>query len=342
MIDRAKIEIIFFGLLSGVVVAFMFFVFRPFFTALFLAATFSIVLFPLYKKILSFLKDREVISSLLTILVGLVFVIIPVMFLGQEAFEQAHGLYIKLATNNVSELDYLTRVIEEPIRNFIPDFSLTIDQYMEYLLGWATESFKDVLFGTLAIIADVFLIILAMFFFLKDGERILGRLVTLSPLHDSYDRELLAKTTATIGTVVKGTLLIALVQGFLAGLGLFIFGIPNAVLWGAIAAMCAFVPGLGTALVLVPSIIYLFIIGNIPFAIGLSAWGMILVGMIDNVLGPYLYKKGTRIHPLIVLLSVIGGISFFGPEGILLGPVIASLFISLMHIYEKMVISSVE
>lgn len=342
MINKNKVEIAFFGLLFGVVMTLMFFVFKPFFTALFLAATFSIVLFPLYKNILTALGGREVISSLLTILIGLVFVMIPVAFLGQEAFEQAHGLYTKLATNDVSELAYLTEVIEEPVREFIPEFTLNIDQYVEYILGLATDNFKDVLFGTLAVIGDVFLIILSMFFFLKDGERLLGRLVTLSPLHDSYDTELLAKITSTIGTVVKGTLLIALVQGFLAGLGLFIFGVPNAALWGALAALCAFVPGLGTALVVVPSVIYLFIIGNIPFAIGLSAWGMVLVGMIDNVLGPYVYKKGTRLHPLVVLLSVIGGISFFGPEGLLLGPVIASLCIALVHIYEKMVIGNVE
>jgi predicted PurR-regulated permease PerM len=320
----------------------MFFVFRPFFTALFLAATFSIVLFPLYKKILRIVKGREVIGSLLTILIGLVFVIIPITFLGQEAFEQARGLYVKLSTNDVSELAYLTKAIEGPVQKFIPEFTFSIDQYIEYALGLVTNNFKDVLFGTLAVIGDVFLIILSMFFFLKDGERMLARLVTLSPLHDSYDQELLVKTTATIGTVVKGTVLIALIQGVFAGLGLFIFGIPNAALWGAVAALCAFVPGLGTALVIVPSVIYLFIVGNIAFAAGLSGWGMILVGMIDNILGPYLYKKGTRLNSLVVLLSVIGGISFFGPEGLLLGPVIASLFISLVHIYEKMVIGNVE
>lgn len=342
MINKNKVEIMFFGLLFAVIVTLMFFVFKPFFTTLFLAATFSIVLFPLYKKILALSGGREVASSLLSILIGLVFVMIPVTFLGQEAFEQAHQLYIKLATNNVSEFDYLARLIEGPVRQFIPEFTLNIDQYVEYALGWVTDNFKDVLFQTLTVIADVFLIILSMFFFLKDGERILDKLIRLSPLHDSYDRELLQKTTATIGTVVKGTLLIALVQGFLAGLGLFIFGVPNAALWGAVAALCAFVPGLGTALVVVPSIIYLFVIGNIPFAIGLSAWGMLLVGMIDNILGPYLYKQGTRLHPLIVLFAVLGGISFFGPEGVFLGPVIASLFVSLVHIYEKMVIGNVE
>ncbi len=340
MVDRNKVEIIFFGLLFGAVMTLVFFVFKPFFTTLFLAATFSIALFPIYKKILVYTKGRETISSLLALCIGIVFVMIPVTFLGQQAFTQAHGLYNKLATNNVSELDFITEAIEKPIRNIVPGFSVSINQYAEYALGWATDNFKDVLFGTLAVIADVFLIILAMFFFLKDGERILEKLIKLSPLHDSYDRELLEKTTATITTVVKGTLLIALVQGVLAGLGLFIFGVPNAVLWGALAALCAFVPGLGTALVIVPSVIYLFVIGNMPFAIGLSVWGMLLVGMIDNILGPYLYKKGTRLHSLIVLFSVLGGISFFGPEGLFLGPVIASMFVSLIHIYERMIIST--
>lgn len=342
MIDKNKVEIIFFGLLSGVVVTLMFFIFRPFFTALFLAATFSIVLFPLYKKILLMLGGREMVSSLLTILIGLVFVIIPVTFLGQEAFMQARTLYTKVADSNISEFASIAQMIEVPVQKFIPDFSLTLDQYAEYALGWITDNFKDVLFSTLTIIADIFLIILAMFFFLKDGERLLKRIIVLSPLHDSYDKELLAKITITVGTVIKGTFLIALVQGLFAGIGLFIFGVPNAILWGAIAALCAFVPGLGTALVVVPAVIYLFIIGNIPFAIGLSAWGMLLVGMIDNILGPYLYKQGTRLHPLVVLLAVIGGISFFGPEGLLLGPVIASVFIALIHIYQRMIIGSVE
>lgn len=339
MIDRNKVEIIFFSLLFGAVLVLMFFVFKPFFTALFLGATFAIVLFPLYKKILKALKGREVVSSLITIIIGLIFILLPIIFLGQQAFNQSHSLYVKLATNDISEFDYLAKAIEVPVRQFVPDFSINIDQYVEYALGWATDNFKDFLFGTLTVIADVFLIILALFFFLKDGERFLEKLIRLSPLHDAYDVELLEKTSATIGGVVKGAVLIALVQGFLAGLGLFIFGVPNAFLWGAVAALCALVPGLGTALVVVPSVIYLFVIGNIPFALGLSVWGMLLVGMIDNVLGPFLYKKGTRLHPLIVLFSVLGGISFFGPEGIILGPVIASSFISLVDIYEKMVIA---
>ncbi len=337
MINRSKIEIIFFAGLFGATAVLAFFIFKPFFTTLFLAATFSIVLFPLYEKIRIALRGKEAVSALISIFVGLVFVMLPVIFLGQQAFGQAHGLYTQLSNNNISEFDYLARAIEKPVRQIIPDFSINIDQYVEYALGWATDNFKDVLFGTLTIVADIFLIIIAIFFFLKDGKRIVQKLIVLSPLHDSYDIELLQNTTESITTVVKGTLLIALIQGLLAGLGLSIFGVPNAVLWGALAALCAVVPGLGTALIIVPAIIYLFVTGNTPFALGLTAWGMLLVGTIDNMLGPYFYKKGTRLHPLVVLFSVLGGISFFGPEGILLGPVIASLCLSLVHIYERMI-----
>lgn len=342
MVHRNKIEIGFFAGLFAVVAVLAFFVFKPFFATLFLAITFTIILFPLYEKICRALKGKESFSALLTILVGLVFIMLPVIFLSQQAFDQAHSLYTQLSNNNISEFDYIARIIETPLQKIIPDFRINIDQYVEYALGWATDNFKDVLFGTITVVADVFLIIISVFFFLKDGKSIVQKLINLSPLQDSYDRELLEKTTATITTVVKGTLLIALIQGILAGLGLFIFGVPNAFLWGALAALCAVIPGLGTALVVVPAVIYLFVTGNTPFALGLSVWGMLLVGMIDNMLGPYLYKKGTRLHPLVILLSVLGGISFFGPAGILLGPVIASLCFSLIHIYEKIVVSHAE
>ncbi|MHB1316508.1 MAG: AI-2E family transporter [Minisyncoccota bacterium] len=338
MIDRKKVEIIFFSVLFGIISVLTFLVFKPFFTTIFLAATFAIVLFPLYQKILKIFKGREILSILTSMLIGLIFIMLPVIFLGQEAFIQAHSLYVRLATTNVNELNKLALIIEEPIQKIIPDFSIDINQYIEFALGWATNNFKDVLFGTLNIVIDMFLIILTLFFFLRDGKKFVDKLVVLSPLKDSYDKELLDKVTATISTIVKGMLLIALIQGFLAGIGLWIFGVPNAILWGAVAALCAFIPGLGTAVVVVPSVIYLFIIGNIPFALGLSAWGMLLVGTIDNILGPYLYKKGTRLHSIVVLFAVLGGISFFGPEGLLLGPVIVGFFMSLTHIYEKMVI----
>lgn len=338
MLNRGKIEIIFFVSLFATVALLAFFIFKPFFTTLFLAATFTIILFPLYERIRLVLKGKESVSALITILIGLVFIILPVIFLGQQAFEQAHDLFTKLSTNNISEFDYVARIIEAPVQKLVPGFSINFDQYVEFALGWVTGNFKDVLFGTLTIVADVFLIIIAVFFFLKDGKKIVQRLIELSPLRDSYDKELLDKTTVTITAVIKGTLLIALIQGFLAGLGLSIFGVPNAVLWGALAALCAFIPGLGTALVILPAVIYLFVSGNTPFALGLSAWGMLLVGTIDNMLGPYFYKKGTRLHPLVVLFSVLGGISFFGPEGILLGPVIASLCVALLHIYERIIL----
>jgi len=145
MIDKNKVEIILFGVLSGAVVALMLFIFRPFFTALFLAATFSIVLFPLYKKIRTYSGGREAISALLSILIGLIFVMIPFAFLGQEAFDQAHELYMRLSTNDVSELDYLTNIIEGSVRIFMAEFTLNINQYVEYALGWVTDNFKDVL-----------------------------------------------------------------------------------------------------------------------------------------------------------------------------------------------------
>ena len=115
--------------------------------------------------------------------------------------------------------------------------------------------------------------------------------------------------------------------------GFWIFGVPNAILWGSFAAIAALIPGIGTALVLTPAILFLFARGEIFSAIGLLAWGVGVVGLIDNFLGPRLMGRGIELHPLIILLSVLGGIGFFGPIGFLLGPLIVSLFFALLDIY---------
>ncbi len=112
-----------------------------------------------------------------------------------------------------------------------------------------------------------------------------------------------------------------------------IFGIPNGFLWGTVAAIAALIPGIGTALVFIPAIAFLFFIGNIPQALGLLAWGALAVGLIDNILGPKLVGRGMQLHSLLVLLSVLGEIIFFGPSGIFLGPLSLSLLFVLLSIY---------
>ena len=141
-----------------------------------------------------------------------------------------------------------------------------------------------------------------------------------------------------INSIIRGTLIIAVIQGVMTGIGFAIFGVPSPTLWGSIAAIGALVPGVGTAIVFTPAILFLFFAGNTVPAIGLLVWGIVAVGLIDNFLGPVLVGRGIRIHPLFILFAVIGGIGFFGPMGFLLGPLVVSLLYGLFEIYRLFMI----
>jgi predicted PurR-regulated permease PerM len=333
--NKAHTETIFFYTVFATIFVLTFFLFKPFLTTILLAATLAVVLNPIYLNVRKFVSKNSSFASIITIFLSIVFIITPIFMVGQRAFFEAKDLYFELSNNNVSEFDFILNTIEVPLRQFIPDFTLNINQYTGLLLSWLTEHFKDFIFGTISFAVDFVLMIIALFFFLKDGDRFISKLVAVSPFRDSYDREIVSRISTTISSVVKGSLLIGLIQGFLVGLGLFIFSVPNAFLWGIVASLAAFVPGLGTSLVVFPSVIYLFLTGNSPYAFGLALWGMILVGTIDNILAPTFYKKGTKVHSLIMLFSVLGGLSFFGPEGFIFGPVIVSVFIAFIDIYTK-------
>ena len=184
----------------------------------------------------------------------------------------------------------------------------------------------------------VFLSLFGFFYLLKDGERFKNKVVSLLPLEPEYSEEIFSRLEHAVNSVIRGTLVIAAIQGIVAGLGFAIFGVPNAVLWGTIAALTALVPTLGTSLVVVPAVIYLFITGNAGAGFGLIAWGFLAVGLIDNTLSPYVMKRGIKIHPFLILLSVLGGISLMGPIGFLAGPLILSFLFALLDIYPVLIL----
>lgn len=174
-----------------------------------------------------------------------------------------------------------------------------------------------------------------MFYFLKDGVHLRETIVTLSPLSDDTDKKILERLSVAINAILKGYLFIALVQGALMGLGLWLFGVPNPVLWGVLAGIASLIPTVGTALISVPAILFLFATGARGEAIGLMVWSGVLVASIDNLLTPIVVGKKMSIHPLLVLFSVLGGIVLIGPVGILIGPLTLSFIYTLMSIYQN-------
>ncbi len=319
-----------------------FFIFSPFLYALVLAMVFAFVFQPIYQKILLGTHGQQWLAALVTIIFVAVFVLTPFAFLGMQIFQEAQQLYSSLASGaGKNTVLSIFNNLMSGLQQYFPqmsEFSLNIDQYLKQGLIFMIQHLGTI-FGSFAKIAlSIFIFLISLYYLLKDGHQLKKFFVTLSPLTDSDDEKILNRLELAVNSVVRGNLAIAVIQGFLAFLGFTIFGVPNALLWGTVAAMAAIIPSVGTALVLIPAIIFLFFTSSIFYAVGLLMWGVVVVGLVDNLLGPYLMGRGMKLHPLLILLAVLGGMAFFGPIGILLGPLTISLLLALLDIYSDMVI----
>lgn len=308
-----------------------FFILRPFIYPIILAGAFSVVFAPAYRALqLRFKLGVNLASALATILVFIV-IFSPLVFLGTQITKEATGLYDSVISGGSTGM--LTVLISERISQYLPSANIDIKQYAESGLSWLLPHLGSLFSNTASLLLAAFIFFFSLFYFFKDGHRLKQVVVGLSPLSDSDDQMLLTRLSVAVNAVVRGNILIAIIQSIIATIGFTIFGVPNPALWGAVTMMAALVPGIGTALVLIPVIIYLFVFSSLAMSLGMLGWGMAAVGLVDNILGPRLMGRGTGLHPLLVFLSVIGGIAFFGPIGILLGPIVISLLVALFELY---------
>jgi len=324
------------ALISGTLIL-AFFIFRPFIYTLISAMVFTVVFQPVHQRVLRNTRQRRGIASLITAVIIITVVLVPVVILGIQIIQEAQQLYSSVTEgggkdnilNAVKEITiHLQRYIPVPI-----EFSLNFDKYLEQGLGWLLENMGGIFSNIAKMILNFFIFLIALYYLLKDGEGLKKAIVGLSPLADVDDEKIFNIIASAINSVIKGNLTVAVIQGALALAGFAVFGVPNAVLWGTVTAIAALIPGVGTSLVLIPAILFLFLSGKVFPGFGLLVWGVGAVGLVDNFLGPKLVGRGMQMHPFIILLSVLGGIGFFGPIGFLLGPLTMSLLFAFFEIY---------
>ena len=187
--------------------------------------------------------------------------------------------------------------------------------------------------GTAAFLLDLFVMLYAMFFFLRDGGRILEKVFYYMPLSHEDEARVLQRFTSVTRATIKGTLVIGMIQGALAGIGFWVAGIDGAAFWGTIMAILSIVPGIGAALIWVPAVFYLFISGQTLAGTLLGAWCALVVGTVDNVLRPMLVGKDAKMPDLLILVGTLGGLFLFGPIGFIVGPIVCGLFLTVWDIY---------
>lgn len=319
------------------VLVLVFFVFKPFLYALILAMVFTTVFAPIHKKLLVFTRQNKGLAALLSTIAVLIVVIVPIALIGFQVFQEATQLYVSLVQNGGgTELTLAVKNVVANLQGIFPatiDVSADINQYVEQSLNWLIQHLGPLFKNVAIALLDVFVFLVALYYLFKDGQKFKEEAIKLSPLQDVHDETIADKLAVAVNSVMKGSLAVAFVQGILATIGLIMFGVPNAALWGSVAALTALIPGIGTSLVLIPAIAYLVLHGGMMFAVGLLLWGMLVVGMADNVLRPIIVERGVKLHPFLILLSILGGIGLFGPIGFLLGPLVLSLLFVLLEIY---------
>ena len=318
-------------------------VFWPFLKPLALAAVFAVVLQGLYKRISRFLGSWPSVAAFLTVVISIVVVLLPLSLVGMLVGDQAQKLYVSLEAGGGQSV--LVEILERTdvalggiipgVRGFSRNISTDVNTYVKEALQWVTGHAGDIFSSVSQLLLSFLVFFIALYYLLRDGARVRRTLVELSPLSDTEDEGVFDRLELAINSVIKGNLTIALVQGILATLGFTLFGVPSAILWGTTAAVAALIPGVGTALVIIPAVAFLFFTGATLSAFGLLIWGTLAVGLIDNFLGPKLIGRGMQIHHLLGLPAVLGGLMYFGPAGIFLGPLTLSLLFAFLSIYAR-------
>lgn len=314
---------------------------RQFLIVIFLAGIFSAMFQPLYRRFVQWFKGRRNLASVMTLVTICLIVILPLFLL--------FGIVTAQAIKISSEVGpWVTHHIEEPSR--FADFFKSLPfydyflQYQELILKKAgelvgsistflIENLAQVTRSTIVFIFLFFVFLYTMFFFLKDGKLLLDRILFYLPLASHDEERLLERFTSVSRATIKGTLVIGVIQGGLAGLAFWAVGIDGSVFWGAVMTFLSIIPAVGSALVWVPAVIILAALGQSLKAFLLLIFCGLLVGSMDNFLRPKMVGRDTRMHELLIFFGTLGGISLFGIIGFIIGPIVAALFATIWEIY---------
>ena len=308
----------------------------------FWAVVIAIVFYPLYERILKYVRERASLAAGLSILAVILIVMVPLGIIGSMVFQESINLYheVSLDTEETGGLHLVERassvaVFLEPYGISREDIDAKIQEWSASLsqtIASSIVSFSQLTFSLLISTAIAFYL---LFFFFRDGKKLRGTLLHYLPLGNAYEKRLFVRFTETTRAVVKGTLAISLLQGYLAGLTFWITGVSNPVLWGVAMALLAILPAVGPAIVWVPAGIILLISGSIWQGITILIVGTFLVSVVDEFLRPVLVGRGAKMPDAMILLATIGGLATFGISGFVVGPIIAAFFLSLWTMFEE-------
>jgi len=325
-----------------VVISVLFFqVVQPFIQAIFIASLFAALFHPVYRRFKAWFGGRETLASIATLLMVLFFVVTPLSIIFSIVVSQAADLadrLVPLIQERISTPGAVSEMLSklpfyetlQPYRSMVLNFA---GEMSRGLSGWAVDIAQSFTRGTITSAASLLIILYTMFFLLIDGDRFLYYLLYYIPLNDEDETKLLARFLSVTRATLKGTAVIGILQGGLAGMALAFAGIPSALFWAVAMMFLSVVPGIGGAIVWIPATLYLFLSGEHLTAVMVGLFCIVVVGAIDNLLRPKLVGNDTQLHELMIFFSTLGGLLLFGFMGFVIGPIIAALFVTVWELY---------
>ena len=316
----------------------------PFFGVVLWGTILAILFAPLYRRLLKILGQRRTVSSLATVTIVLLIVILPLTLIGALLVQEGLSVYEKFQSGELNFGQYFQQVLGALpgwVSDLLDRFGLTNLRAMQERLStglvqggqFVAAQALNIGQNTFDLIVELIIVLYLLFFLVRDGDDLARRIRTAIPLHADQQRELFNSFTTVIRATVKGNVVVAIVQGALGGLIFWFLGVHAPVLWAVVMAFLSLLPAIGSALIWLPVAIYFLVTGATWQGLVLIAYGVLIIGLVDNLLRPFLVGKDTKMPDYIVLISTLGGMAIFGLNGFVIGPVIAAMFMAVWDIF---------
>jgi len=316
----------------------------PYYGAVFWAVILGIIFAPVQRRLMTRLNRKRNLSSLLTLLLCLIIAVLPVIVISGLLVQEGAALYKNIESGKLDIAAYLSdfrSMLPPPLQQLLDRLGMgNLGDLREKITKGAMQgsqyfatqaySFGQ---GTLDFIVSFGIMMYLLFFFLRDGPELVRKVRTAVPLAEHQKRRLQIKFNRVVRATVKGNLLVAITQGALGGFIFWFLDIPSSLLWAVLMAFLSLLPAVGAGIVWAPVAVYFLINGYIWQGVVLSLFGVFVIGLVDNVLRPILVGKDTKMPDYVILVSTLGGLTVFGLNGFVIGPLIAALFISAWGIF---------
>jgi predicted PurR-regulated permease PerM len=323
-------ERIFFAVLFGFIAILAVIIMQPFLTYIVLAGILTYALFPMY----AFFRQRigkPTVASALSILIVLLLMVLPSFYLVTELVQQVSGAYTSFQVENVQRIeDYLSGITGNRIQ-FQGLLESSLDQIRNSIVALA----PDILGSIGELLLGLFIMFFVMYYGFREGETFIAHVRQILPLEPPLKESLFYEVRTLTQAVLYGQVMTAVIQGTLGAIGLLVFGVSNWLFWGSIMIITAFVPVLGTPLIWAPAAASKILDGDMVRGIGLMIYGATIVMNIDNFLRPKLVSGRTKVHPVLILIGVLGGLKIFGFVGMLVGPLVLAILVAFIKFYEQ-------